>query len=139
MNFCPCLQTLLGKLKGQKKKAAYEGHREFEEEEFINPNQREETSLIDTIAPPKKPRTINIEEEISSYFSSSAETNKLPDYEEEREAESESLNIKLELNEGVARQEREEEKDIEQLIQEELLLAPADAVKKIETSKEQTV
>lgn len=60
MNFCPCLQTLLGKLKGQKKKPAYEGHREFEEEEFMNPTHRDETLLTDTIAPPKKPKTSNI-------------------------------------------------------------------------------
>lgn len=80
MNFCPCLQTLLKKIKGDKKKVAYEGHREFEEEEFINPTQREETSLNDNIAPPRKLKNSNIEEEINSYFNSSTEANSLPEY-----------------------------------------------------------
>lgn len=80
MNFCPCLQTLLQKFKGEKKKASYEGHREFEEEEFMNPTQREETPLNDNIDPPKKLKNRNIEEEISSYFDSTAEANKLPEY-----------------------------------------------------------
>lgn len=50
MNFCPCFEKLFGKLKPKKARAPYEGHREFEEEEFMNPT-REETSLIDTISP----------------------------------------------------------------------------------------
>ena len=84
MNLCPCLQTLLSKFKGEKKKVPYEGQREFEEEEFMNPTHREEPSLSDRIAPPRKGKTSNIEDEISSYFNSTAETNKLPDYEEEK-------------------------------------------------------
>lgn len=48
MNFCPCLKTFLTKLKGKEVKASYEGPREFEEEEFMNPHQ-DEPSLSDTI------------------------------------------------------------------------------------------
>jgi hypothetical protein len=53
MNFCPCLKTFLTKLKGKEVKASYEGPREFEEEEFMNPHQ-EEISLSDTI--PHQPK-----------------------------------------------------------------------------------
>lgn len=49
MNFCPCLQSLLNKFKSKKTKSSYEGPREFEEEEFMNPHG-EEITLSDTIA-----------------------------------------------------------------------------------------
>ena len=44
MNLCPCIEWVRKKLmsSGNAKKRAYEGTHEMEEEEFMNPQEREE-------------------------------------------------------------------------------------------------
>ena len=138
MKLCPCLEWAMRKFGKKEKKQAYEGPQEIEEEEFMNPNNREDAyqseqpSLVETIEPPIKAPAKVIRD--IPLFSEE-------EHQPESTNESDLLNFKMELREtpqhpsSTSREQEEPEADIEDLIKQELEQTPTEAMEAIKNNE----
>lgn len=137
MNLCPCLQELIKKFTKPKGETSYEGARQFEEEEFINPQYREDNPLKETLSKPHVVSTNQAKSKLEKEKNAEKAEEKLiklkelPQYFEEEEVaqhneEADLLDVKVELQPAPV------EDNIEDLIRYELNLTPAQPSPKIQ-------